>query len=70
MATRKQLSEKGYSPLWKGRSKTPLYMSEWNARKIAKDLHKDGFLAQAVRSDKIGMTGDHFWIVMMKKRGK
>ena len=67
----KELKKKGYIFVTKGNSNHIQLFSEYHARKIAKDLRKDyKYPARAIKSSQVGMTGDHFWMVMYKIRRK
>lgn len=68
----KELKKKGYIFVTKGKSNHTHMMSEYHARKIAKDIRADyKYPARAIKSSQVGMTGDPFWMVMYKiKRRK
>jgi hypothetical protein len=76
MPTMNELKKKGYFPLLaKGCKRKPAFMSEWNAKKLAKDFRTNPLLvyyAQAVKTAQhdASIGGDRGWVVMIKQRRK
>ena len=69
----KSLKKKGYITLTKGQSNHTLVVSEYNARKMAREIReKHGYNARAIKTSQVSKIGDTpLWMVMYKiKRRK